>query len=728
MNKIWRALTKRLLIVFIFIIILLASASYLLISNSDEIIDVLISALDDNLTESVALAVGASLIGATAFVFSLVLFAMQVNVERMPHGLFRRLSRDMRLLGAFLLSFLLAIGVAFSPVLLPPIWQIWLAFWSTVGIILLYFIAYERSLRLINPIQQLTILARSASRDLERWGRHARRLSPFYAPSKTPDPEDAITTRHDMGAWLFFRQHPHWTASGLLAIDYAISMSRRAIDQGDYEASSAALKTLAVINHAYIRAKGRTFFAQTPFLSNPLTSDGFINHTLEHLRQTTAIGISRRDERQIQQAFQAYVDLTTVYLQIDYAQDHADHSQATLSAGYLASDVKRVADTDLTDVVMNGARQIGQVAIILATRSKPEDTHTLIDALGEVGRKSVIRSTVNDISRAATGTVVGQLSRLFNTVLVTDHQNVRFSLSEIQREITDLASLILLTPDTPLASAHSSTLSPFYGLTDESALVRTLERLNQALLARGADDREAKRILRNLCSWSDGLVIDQRELLQKSIEKKSHFTFDLTHWLINISKLLMQASTAAACSNHDRGELRKHARWLASSLSWIPSDAETIRWVETYRITEQLFDVADAATLLGLEAEDREHYCGLLLDWSFKAGRDRGGDGIMERGLYALAALAIRDETTPWLLARLKAKLDETTVSQEERQRVASNIRRKARSSRYERYTLSRSEAALQSLDIEQVEACLLALAELLSPGTDDGSTDEIDP
>ena len=44
---------------------------------------------------------GTALIGAAAIVTSLVLFAMQVNIERMPHGLFRRLSADLKLLGAF---------------------------------------------------------------------------------------------------------------------------------------------------------------------------------------------------------------------------------------------------------------------------------------------------------------------------------------------------------------------------------------------------------------------------------------------------------------------------------------------------------------------------------------------------------------------------------------------------------------------------------------------------
>jgi hypothetical protein len=43
--------------------------------------------------------VGGALLGATVIVSSLVLFSMQVNADRMPHGLFRRLSGDRRLLG-----------------------------------------------------------------------------------------------------------------------------------------------------------------------------------------------------------------------------------------------------------------------------------------------------------------------------------------------------------------------------------------------------------------------------------------------------------------------------------------------------------------------------------------------------------------------------------------------------------------------------------------------------
>jgi hypothetical protein len=58
--------------------------------------------LKDNLIDplrALLVNLGGPLIGAAAIVTSLVMFAMQINIERMPHGLFRRLSSDPKLLG-----------------------------------------------------------------------------------------------------------------------------------------------------------------------------------------------------------------------------------------------------------------------------------------------------------------------------------------------------------------------------------------------------------------------------------------------------------------------------------------------------------------------------------------------------------------------------------------------------------------------------------------------------
>lgn len=94
---------------------------------------------------SVILNAGSALIGASAIVSSLVLFAMQVNVERMPFGLFRSLNADFRLVGAFAAAFVLAVGVAgmsmlversnLGPVVLAAAWAIfWILFCSGLRI------------------------------------------------------------------------------------------------------------------------------------------------------------------------------------------------------------------------------------------------------------------------------------------------------------------------------------------------------------------------------------------------------------------------------------------------------------------------------------------------------------------------------------------------------------------------------------------------------------------
>src|SRR5690606_32999305 len=103
---------------------------------------------------TVFVTLGGSLIGATAIAFSLVMFAIQVNIERTPHGLFRRISRDKPLISYFLLTFILAILVTCASLITSSSTAPRIAlfvFWSTAAVLLLLFVAFQRALRLINP-------------------------------------------------------------------------------------------------------------------------------------------------------------------------------------------------------------------------------------------------------------------------------------------------------------------------------------------------------------------------------------------------------------------------------------------------------------------------------------------------------------------------------------------------------------------------------------------------
>jgi len=118
---------------------------------------------------SLLLYVGSSLIGATAIIASLVLFAMQVNIERMPYGLFRRLSTDRKLLGAFALAFFLAIAVATLSIVINKMLLVYIMFVALCAILFILWLfryTYLRALDIVNPRQQLGILVQDTYKKL----------------------------------------------------------------------------------------------------------------------------------------------------------------------------------------------------------------------------------------------------------------------------------------------------------------------------------------------------------------------------------------------------------------------------------------------------------------------------------------------------------------------------------------------------------------------------------
>lgn len=486
---------------------------------------------------SLILNTGSALIGATAIVTSLVLFAMQVNIERMPHGLFRRLSADPKLLGAFALAFLLAIGVATLSTFVDRVHLtrvVLAASWAIVFILTSFMYAYRRALVLINPLRQLGILIHDTRKELLTWARRAQRAMPLLeheeAASSTSSPLDST---HDLARTAFFQINNRWTNGAKRAIRHAMSFARRYAEQGDYEVSGAALNAVIGINAAYIESKGKTFYANNPFIDNPLSSDSLINDTLEHLRQNAQSGIARRDEQQIEQTLQTMAALVQVYLGIDYSGPYAVKSHAQLAAGYLASAVQAVVPHDMADVLLEGQRLMGRSAQYLLAHGDPNDIATLSEKI----------------------------------------------------------ALIACT-----------------GCAKED--------------------------------WADDLYQTEKELLLSAIKAKSHFAFDMIHWITGVTEILLAVSNAPACDHHSQVELRKHARWLIATLTWIPDDKDTVTFVENFRMTEMLFEATMDARTRGCDdiATEIGKY---LLSWTFKGGKYQTGWGILEKGLCGLAAFVL---------------------------------------------------------------------------------------
>lgn len=590
--------------------------------------------------KTLLLTLGGALIGATAIAFSLIMFAMQVNVERMPHGLFRKFSSDAQLLGAFATTFFLAFSITCLSLIPDESWVAVAAVtsvWSSALIIGFFLLAYKRALNLISPTKQLALIVADAKRHFEKWDRAANRTVPLIrANSKASAAEAGVRSRYDIDRVTYFQLHPSWTSAAEQAIAYCITFSRRYVEQGDYEVSRAALHAIVAINALYVKTKGKTFFSNNYLMDNPLASDTFLTSTLEHLRQNVQVGIQKKDEQQIEQNFLAMAQLTQVYLGIEYGDERAIHSHGHLAAGYLSSAVKSVASHDMADVLIEGVMLLGKVAHLILQQKEPEYITSISNNIAFIG----CLGAVNQHYRPVTQVAVSQLATLTFELIRGDIRNVAFAMGEVKGDVKMIAEMYLKTPDTPLSSIHSASLAAYYSGTSENTLTAWLTGLAKAVSDASADDPNARRVVHHMAQWADELYQTEKDLFLLAIEKKSHFTFDLMHWIVHITKLLLAVSNAGACDDRNREELRRGAIWLISTLSWVPASEEAVRFVENFRMTENLFEAAIDAKRRGCDdvaLKIRE----LFVGWTFKAGKYQRGWAVLEQAACGLVCLNI---------------------------------------------------------------------------------------
>lgn len=584
------------------------------------------------------LTLGGSLIGATAIAFSLIMFAMQVNVERMPHGLFRKFSSDVKLLGAFAATFSLAaliIGLSLIPD------KSWVAgatvttIWCSFLIILLFVLAYRRALDLISPTMQLGLVVADTKNNFKIWDKAVKRTTPIFRKNAITEKEDEeIRSKHDMDRVTYFQLHPNWTVSAEQAISYCITFSRRYAEQGDHEVSRVALNGIIAINATYIKTKGKTFFSNNYFIDNPLASDKFLMNTLEHLRQNVQVAISRKDEQFIEQNLQSLLQLTQLYLSIDYGDEHEVRSHAHLVSGYLTSAVESIIPHNMADVLIEGVTLLGKAAQLIVFYDKPEYIVTISEKIALIA----CTGTVNKNYQPVTQVAVKQLATLTFELLRSKAWEVRYAIKEVRDDVKLITEMYLKTSDAPLMSIHSASLAPYYSGTSNDTLSSRLTDLTNALLEAESSDEAAQRVIRHMVEWADGLYQTEKELLLMAIEKRSQFTFDLVHWIVHITKLLLAISCADACDEHNRDELRKSAQWLIYVISWIPNNEETIKYIETYRIADNIFESSVDAHKRGCDKEALE-IRELLLSWTYKAGKYQTGWATLEKACCGLACL-----------------------------------------------------------------------------------------
>lgn len=622
--------------------------------------------------QQILLALGGSFVGATAIIFSLVMFAMQVNVERMPYGLFHKFNSDKKLLLSFLVSFIFASSImALSVIDISKymVYMLLVSFWLSVSILLLFLFAYQRALSLVSPTKQLLFIQQDLDKYLKRCNKKAIKAAPLFPIEKNAPKR--LKMSHDMTRFLYFKNVPGWDTPVINAIKHCISYSRRYAELRDYETCSQALAAVLMINKEYISTKGKTFFSDFALMNSAESRDLVFNATLEELRQSVQAGVNSQDEMFVETNFRIMESLVSLYYQIDYSYDHAQKTHAHLAVAYLGSAVEQALPTMQADVLMEGARLLGKAGVSAVYYQDVNYLPIITDKLALLA----ISSRVNSRLTPVTTTCVEQLAHITLQLIIHSEQSILSPVKNIRVNLMTVISQVLPQYEGQFSRDHSHMLGGYYSSTTLGSLQVKLVDVVNGLLTFDAADEDGMRVIGNLIEWSDQIFDHEKKVLLESLTFRTSFSFDSIHWITGVSELLMVAANSACCSDHNKQSLIRNSQWLINVLGWVPDDLEIIQFLEAYNFTETIFESALKARSRGCN-EIFDDCKKMLIGWTLKAGKYQNGWATLERGLQGIVALNMLDGVdNTQVIKKVEVAINTGAFEMELRLRTAKNLR-----------------------------------------------------
>jgi hypothetical protein len=593
---------------------------------------------DENVFEqlkSVILSVGASLIGATAITFSFVMFSIQVNIDRLSHGLFGKFSFDKYLLGSFVLSFILAISVcllSLAPYSRYSTTILFIGAWCTFFILNLFFYAYRRALKLVSPIEQLNSIIQDVQRSHKLWDKAYNRTKALIKLEKEEEelPQDWRRLK-------YLSLYSHWSVYTNQAIKQCISISRAYSGKGDVDIANQALSCVITINALYINFKGKTFFSQDGIIDNPLSSDSIFNSTLEEVRQNMQMGQTNKNENYILQNLRTLFELSNRYYQIDYGNEGNSKTHAHIAQYYLYSAIDEICiPNKYVEVILEGVRLIGRLALL---ESKYGEINYIRNLSNKLQTYSLL-GLAGDKYHYVTQLSIEQISNITAFLVAKSKQDITFVSKDLANSIEFSAKLFLKTKETNFTRIHSQCYSPFFSGASESSFLHQFNQIANHICSFDKIDDGAQNMIRNIVHWLPGVYELIKDMFVESIIEKSSLFNDIIHWNTHVVKCLLNISNSVNSNDYQRDELHEQIIRFASIFTWVPSDKEAVNYAEIYSLTDNAFRLVLAARRLDMEPNiSLFKFQKLFLSWGKKAGRVSNGWNTV--GSVVVGSLAI---------------------------------------------------------------------------------------
>jgi len=719
LNKIKSLIVCHRSILFLCTLFLLILMSMLALPAMQHALEKYFSTKDeiDNLRDSI-LTGGSVLVGASAVITSIALFSMQVNIDRMPHSLFRLFSRDDGLLRAFGVSFLLPVLIIVLSTLLDEsnlANVVHATLWLAVLLLVSFFYSFSRVVDIVDPSLQFKTITERAGKALRAWRKRGEQERVLFYGHNTAIMANASSPgcTHDYSLTASLLEYKNMTDDAIWAVDHAISFSRNYALKGDYVTAENALSVILEINFCYIECKGKTFYCDRLTVENPFTADRFINFTLNSLLKYITSGFDRRDEQQVGMGLNTVFSLLMKYIRIDYSDEYAIKSHARLAFYYMAKAINSAIASEMVNVIRNTQRLMGEAAVQFFEQGDPRFIATVADRIALPVHNSRMRIHHNP----ATLEGITQLAKLTFTFLNSPADDSASTAREADRNVYSIAVSLLATSDEQPPSNCSFLLAPYYSSSDPQGLSTRLQILAAELSMPGQDVGAVSTRILNISRWSSGLSYTTENLLLVAVGKKSQFTSDLFRWIVSIAQTFLQISTAPACDIDTQSDLQENASSLVSILSRVPVDEDSARHANNCGLANAIFD-----SLVLFCRHDCSHIASVLapkfISWMLNSEKYFPTRGVLSRFLCGIAALVVNFDSGNRFTfnnEEFSRLVSDSSLEMPLRNRVATEVNQRTAWLEQPAQSFTEIEIQISQADPDRLRPLLSEIARILS-------------
>lgn len=540
---------------------------------------------------SLSLSLGTALIGITAIIFTLVIFALQVNIERLPYGLFYALNSDKKLMLSFGGILAIAILIASMSLIQNKTYAIWILWILLEGVFTIFFLLYKtfkRALKLINPMEQLKLLTIKVEEDLQWWNARFCKVKPLIVILQP-------TYNFNDAKYQYFQKKPLYFYELKLALEYINFIAYKNIETRDYHILVKAFETSIQVNKLYIEAKEKTF--------NNKWNDEVVNITLESLRKMFYFSFKNSDENAINLIMDCYVEMAKVYGTIEYSNRNGNKKHLGIASQHLITDIEKLIQLNNPDLLMNSIRYIERLAIFCIENELLMDTIKMFETIGLIGSFSAFKQDDFPVVQTA----MNAFSNMTQKLLLSK-SDISFVLEEMNKQIVFVTKSML---ENQKESTHNASLGNYFAYSGNDLLIHFFESLIQRLLDKESLTEYENKKLDNILVYADKSYDLHKELFLHTLENQSNSVNNFIYFINRFSYFLMLLSTLG----YKTKEFENQAEWYIYIFDLIPKTKEIFMRISIFGLTERLFEQGKIYIENGFDVSD---IMKLLTNLSFK--------------------------------------------------------------------------------------------------------------